>query len=463
MTRRNSRGTVIGMCLLAASGGGAVVAQTTTPNLPTRSQARGLAENPTPGLANQGGGGMAADADRQKLVAHGLSMAIEGYILQCAAREAGPSAGDREGENDPVSQLRQHARAAFAASDRLLQQAVAEQGGGQGGASGAGAAGPRGGATGSGGATGAGGSSGATGGATGAGGGTRSGGGAGGSQAGPGASGGSQASGGSGGAVAMSGPTQMRFQAAANAYAGTLRRLAPEAEEGGEARKEDAANRGGSEPSKRDKASIAVLNHAVCELTDAHMIRQGATMTGSSSMATRALVQHADQMDDQARRVIQAMASRNAQGDGAGAGQEKAEGQSNSASVATLARHAQEIARAVGELGQGAGMNGGAGAGAGPGGAAGTGVGSRANDPSVVGTSGSSGAGTGSGTGTGGTGTGPGSAGSSPGGAGTAGSGGTGRGGTTGPGSGGSGKTGNGSGSGAGTAGSGSRPTTTPR
>ena len=85
---------------------------------------------------------MSAQIDQMKLVGHGLSMAMEGYMLRCAAKEAGSSdSKDRQG--DPVSVLRQHARSAFEGSDRLLRQAGQGigAGGAQGGAGGHGGAG----------------------------------------------------------------------------------------------------------------------------------------------------------------------------------------------------------------------------------------------------------------------------------------------------------------------------------
>jgi hypothetical protein len=68
------------------------------------------------------------------LIAHGLGMAIEASTLQALADRSGTArpaggAGEAGGARDAAGPLRQHARAAFAASDKLFRIASQEIGG----------------------------------------------------------------------------------------------------------------------------------------------------------------------------------------------------------------------------------------------------------------------------------------------------------------------------------------------
>jgi hypothetical protein len=121
-----------------------------------------------------------------------------------------------------------------------------------------------------------------------------------------------------------------RFYTAANEYASTLRRV---------------GDQGG------DMASVALINHALHEILDAHHLQHATSTAGMDGAAGLVLLEHARQMDQEGRRALETFASeRNA--DAANAGQNQG-GAGRPASVRTLVHQAREIARALDDLGHG--------------------------------------------------------------------------------------------------------------
>jgi hypothetical protein len=217
-----------------------------------------------PGQARAAG---QADVANHMLIVHALAMSIEGSTLQAQA-------GGGEGHGS-AAQLRQHARQAFEASDKLFREAgrdVAAKGvapvqPGQGNRN-----------------------------------------------------------------NELTGSPIDRFYTAANEYASTLRRV---------------GDQGG------DMASVALINHALHEVLDAHHLRHATSSAGMDSTAGRMLLEHARQMDHEGRRVLETFASaRNADAGAAKPGQDQG-GAARPASVRTLVHQAREIVRALDDLGHG--------------------------------------------------------------------------------------------------------------
>ncbi len=223
------------------------------------------------------------------LAAHGVSMAIEAYSLRNAAREAGT--GDKadrtndKGHPDRSAELRQHARRTFEASDRLLGQAARGIGremadrtnlSDRGTDTFAAKQGNR-----------------------------------------------------------LTGTAPSRFVTAADEYASTLRRLAPEADKDKDARKGDSQ--------AEEAAEIVILNHAVKEVIATFHVRQNASLLAPSE-SSRLMIEHSLQMEEDARNVIREMTGEGHPGPNPAV-------ENLPGSVKTLARQAAEIARAAGDFG----------------------------------------------------------------------------------------------------------------